>query len=313
MDEEKIRMLAKIAMESLDAIAKLASSSEESKAIATKAIDKIAKIDESFVEILPDKNQAELNKRLMSAVTRGSVTAVNKLLEQGADINVEDSYGTLLHRATKYGHYRCLDYLIGKNVLDLNAENSFQDTPVIIAARYGYLDCLEVLHEHGASSKGSKTSVMYEAVMQFKQDNNLLVNGFTSKYFQCLKYLVEQNHNIDELGYHGCTALLATARHGLFDLAKYLVENGANIHALDNDGNSALQLSVNHASKDVFKYFFGLGVDPLNINNEGDSLVDMLNTNSKDQEFLSIIDAVKEQKHLNGAISSDGKAPSLEF
>jgi serine/threonine protein kinase len=100
-----------------------------------------------------EKEQLPSSKKnfdIHSAVRRGDTAAVERFINQGADINAEDSYGgTPLHAAAMAGSQPMTDYLISKGA-EVNAEDDYGGTPLHRAARQGHRGVAEFLISKGA-------------------------------------------------------------------------------------------------------------------------------------------------------------------
>ena len=119
---------------------------------AQDVIDAVARGDDvNEVQFwLPDDN-GEGSTPLLTACTHGRTEVVQALLEHGANPHDEDfTYSTILY-ATVNG-YRDIIVLLLNAGVNINIGNGVSGfgTPLIIAAEYGHIDCLDLLLEQGA-------------------------------------------------------------------------------------------------------------------------------------------------------------------
>ena len=97
-----------------------------------------------------DKGQTGLHL----AARYGKLDVVKMYLKRGLDIHITDDKGyTALHRASGYGHTKVARFLLeqGSNPNWKGRSNLW--TPVSLAARYGHLDILKMLHQKGGDLK----------------------------------------------------------------------------------------------------------------------------------------------------------------
>ena len=81
------------------------------------------------------------------------------LIENGVCLNSRTQCGeTLLHIATKRGHYKICELFI-ENGMNVNKINSCSGTPIQIAARQGYYDICKLLIENGAELDSNDVEV----------------------------------------------------------------------------------------------------------------------------------------------------------
>ena len=118
---------------------------------AQDVIDAVARGDDvNEVQFwLPDDN-GEGSTPLLTACTHGRTEVVQALLEHGANPHDEDfTYSTILY-ATVNG-YRDIIVLLLNAGVNINVGNGeYWGTPLFIAARFGHIDCLDLLLEQGA-------------------------------------------------------------------------------------------------------------------------------------------------------------------
>ena len=88
---------------------------------------------------------------IFEAVKNDDLTAVQKCINNGVDVNATDEYGdTPLHIAVFYGYIGICELLL-KNKANVNAINKKGSTPLHIAELYGYIGICELLLDNGAN------------------------------------------------------------------------------------------------------------------------------------------------------------------
>ena len=71
------------------------------------------------------------------------------LIERGADVNAEQTYGTPIFKHARVGHYDICELLI-KHGADVNALDYMEQTPLFAAADGGHADIVKLFLENGA-------------------------------------------------------------------------------------------------------------------------------------------------------------------
>ena len=102
--------------------------------------------------------------QLINAARNNSLSALNRLIEAGVDINATNIYGeTALMEAARYGRSVVANRLIEAGA-DVNATNIYAETVLMEAARDGFLDLVNILIEAGAdvnaTDRFGKTALM---------------------------------------------------------------------------------------------------------------------------------------------------------
>ncbi|MCI5146631.1 MAG: ankyrin repeat domain-containing protein, partial [Candidatus Electrothrix sp. AR3] len=80
----------------------------------------------------------------------GNTAAVQALVEKGADLNAQNSYGdTPLMIAARYGYIDIIQVLLNKGA-DVDTKNKSDWTALMLAARYNHADIVQALLDKGA-------------------------------------------------------------------------------------------------------------------------------------------------------------------
>ena len=102
---------------------------------------------------IPDEHK---RAPLHVAASYGNVDLVEKLLESGANINWQDRKGRTPLYLTVVGNQKHIINLLVRHGCDINLPNVNQVTPLAFAAQKGYVSCVQVLLNLGASTDGSR-------------------------------------------------------------------------------------------------------------------------------------------------------------
>ena len=94
-----------------------------------------------------------LNEQVYYAAYNDHTEEVVRLLGEGAVPNWQNEYGwTVLHEACYYNYHQMLTILINSKHTNINIKGRDKDTPLHIACRKGYLECVRVLLGAGCDS-----------------------------------------------------------------------------------------------------------------------------------------------------------------
>lgn len=91
-----------------------------------------------------------MDRRLNEAVFRGDVEAIQKLIEEDANIikqTIEGSLHTILHLASRFGHVELVKEIVKLFPEMVSAENRDLETPLHEACREGRLEIVRILLE----------------------------------------------------------------------------------------------------------------------------------------------------------------------
>lgn len=121
------------------------------------------------------------------ASTRGHQNTLLLLLHAGADINAQtNDKNTALHLSCLNGHENCVKALLYysdhlKVRIDRNAQNKFGDTPLHMAAKWGFCEIIETLLEYGVRTEiENRTGQTALSLAHNSKILNLLQNAFVS-------------------------------------------------------------------------------------------------------------------------------------
>jgi ankyrin repeat protein len=143
-------------------------------------------------------NPSEVNKQLWMGAYYGHLDQVQSALAQGANPNFKGKGGF---------------------------------TPIVIAARNGYLEIVQYLMDHGAEMDKRDNS---------RKKSALLAAAFKSQN-EVAEYLLAHGADINAQAINGFTPLHDAAWVGDYQLVKLLVERGARTDIKNNDGQTALE------------------------------------------------------------------------
>ena len=154
------------------------------------------------------------------AIASSRLDFVIFLINNGADVNVLDSYGcNLLHYCARYDQYDIAKYLIETVKMDISKANSRDSTPLMWAAMFGSIPILKLYLAHDPNptrtTKGGWNALHY-SIKQGQQN--------------VLSYLVSINiFDIDAEIKSGTTALNLAINENLVDIIDILMSKGCSL------------------------------------------------------------------------------------
>jgi ankyrin repeat protein len=188
-----------------------------------------------------------LKKKFLLAVNEGQLAAVQRLLENGADIHESDNTGmTALHICAKQGNLGLLQYLVQQGA-DKDKVNLKGVTALHVAAEEGNTEMVQYLVQQGAD----KDKATGEGVTPL----HICAN---EGHLGVLQYLVQQGADKDKANINGSTPLYIAAGMGNMEVVHYLVQQGADLEKANNMGASPIHVAAGEGHVDVIEYFYDI-------------------------------------------------------
>ncbi|KAH7616281.1 putative serine/threonine-protein kinase drkA [Nannochloris sp. 'desiccata'] len=176
-----------------------------------------------------------LDLELLEAVRVNNIGKVERLVRNGANVNVADNEGhTALMEAAKEGYVDCVKLLL-KHGADVNYCDNHSCTALMLAVFNGDVNCLEVLVKHGA-----------DVNVADNHGNTALNWAASGGKVDYLEVLLKHGADVNVTNNDGKTALMEAASGGKVDYLEVLLKHGADVNAADNEGKTALMLSFLH-------------------------------------------------------------------
>ncbi len=175
-----------------------------------------------------------LNNLLLNASCEGSVEEVKKLLNEGADINVKNEFGTTpLELAVVSNNYD-----VAKLFLELgqNPNGEYLTT----ASANGYVKLVKLLLDFGANPDYSTCG-----------ENTALMSA--TAYPEIVKILIDHKANINARDNYNRTVLMWASIHGSPEVVELLCRLGVDIKQKDKEGNTALSEAQRKGRSEVIK------------------------------------------------------------
>lgn len=203
------------------------------------------------VTIAPSYNE-ESTKTLIAELNKGYRRAhpemIQKLLNEGADVNRKNQHGeTALMFAVYYQRLGMVqDVLNGGAMVDL--QNNKGQTALNAAVCKNRLDIVQYLLDKNAN-------ILI---------NNVLIDAVYQESLDMIELLLKRGANVNAQDENGRTALMVAVEKNHYNMAHFLLQSGAvdSINVQDKYGKTTLMLTLlNHHPYEIFKLLIENGAD----------------------------------------------------
>jgi ankyrin repeat protein len=208
------------------------------------------------------------------AVRTGDLTAVKRLLHDGANAKATNRYGvTPLSLAAEGGDAAMIDALVAAGA-DATASLSAGQTMLMIAARTGNPAAIRALVAHGARVNARENVLGETALIWAAAENHgdaiaALAQAGADVNLRSLElkfprrdYGDGKSGRFTVLPRGGWTPLMYAARQDAKQAIRALVAAHATVNAVDPDGTTALTFAIINAHYDTAAMLLELGADP---------------------------------------------------
>ncbi|MFF5396235.1 ankyrin repeat domain-containing protein [Peribacillus butanolivorans] len=190
------------------------------------------------------KEREGVNEQLIQAAERKETETISRLIEEGADINTQDSEGrTATMIATYNNDFETAKILITAGA-DVNIQDDMKNNPFLYAGAEGYLEILKLTINSGADLKITN-----------RYGGTALIPASEHGYVNVIKELLTNTDiDINHVNNLGWTALLEAIILSNGDekqqqTVQLLIDHGADVNIADHNNVTPLQ----HAHEKGFK------------------------------------------------------------
>ncbi|KAL4089847.1 hypothetical protein QTP88_024802 [Uroleucon formosanum] len=223
-------------------------------------LQSLEEVDEKLAESLINSDDqdifAENNKgqtALHLASARGFKHVVDILLDKGTGVCAKDLNGnTPLHLAVRNDDISVIHSLLCRQPQVACEQNHNGDTPMHIACRYGYLECVMKLMEHGATAD----------VVNENLDTPLLV-AIKEKHENVAIYLLHNEPgNLDIFNNEGNAPIHVAVQEGLLNVVETIINMGHGFEYPNDRGLYPLHIATRYGHVEIVRYLCIAGSDP---------------------------------------------------
>ena len=182
---------------------------------------------------LREPDTSMLTAELIHASGYGKLDQVEKLLNQGADVNAGDIYdGSALLTAASQGRYEIAELLINHGA-DVNAQNARYGTALQAAASRNHYKIAKLLLNAGADVNAC--GGFYGNALQAAASRN---------HYEIAELLLNHDADVNSRDKDCCNALHTAIGAQNYEMIKLLLNHGVNVNARDKIGESSLHYAV---------------------------------------------------------------------
>ncbi|XP_067668390.1 putative ankyrin repeat protein RF_0381 [Haliotis asinina] len=192
---------------------------------------------------------------VIEAAQHGHRDVVEFLVKKGADVTQVDDIGeNTLHWACEGGDLETVKLLLSLNIVDINSHGWRSRTPVMVAARYGSAQVVELL-----VTKGADVSLV-DGVK-----DNILHYACRGGDIETVKLVLSLNVvDINSRGQNSQTPVIVAAQGKHRDIVELLVTEGADVSLVDNSRTNILHWACLAGDLETVKLVLSLHAADIN-------------------------------------------------
>ncbi|MFP3033743.1 MAG: ankyrin repeat domain-containing protein [Wolbachia sp.] len=194
-----------------------------------------------------------LGQELISAAINGSVERVENLVDQGANVNIENEDGLMpLFLAVREGKFNVVKHLIDSKKADVKVSDNYGNTLLHWAAFNGRLKIVEYLIEKGADVNVKERNGFAPLHLAVQGGNNILFTlSAPNKHLKIVEYLIGKDADLEAIDNDERTPLHLAVEGSNFNTTRLLIEKGANVNAKEKNHWVPLYLAVKDGNLNI--------------------------------------------------------------
>ena len=197
------------------------------------------------------------------------------------------------------GNYTALKDMLSNEKIDINLQDTFGETPLIIAVEDGNENIIKLLLEHGADIHQTNQNHETALMTALSIDNINIIKLF----FDHGKSInLEHGKSINLENTYGYTPLMLAVSNGNEEAIKLLLDNGADINQLNQNGMTPLMLAVSNDNEEAMEMLLERGADINQPNQNGETPLMLAVSNDNEEAIQLLLDngANINQTNQNG-------------
>jgi ankyrin repeat protein len=216
-----------------------------------------------LIQFLPAQVKLQPKHAILQLAAAGKTqAALQALVEQGVDLNAQDTQGnTALYQAVKFGNSKAVTALILVGAA-LNIKNEAGRTALYLAAMQGKLGIAQQLIAHQAKLNISSL-----------QGNTALHKAARYGHLDVVQALINAKAKLNLKNHYGNSALHIAVRHGHHEIVQALIAAKAMLNRKNHYGNSALHNAIRYGQLEIAQSLLNHRADINLENNLGNSIL----------------------------------------
>ncbi|KAA0966347.1 hypothetical protein FQ087_08960 [Sporosarcina sp. ANT_H38] len=185
-----------------------------------------------------EKEENTLNKELLNAIELKDTKTVSKLINEGANLDVQDENGRTATMLATYNNDVATAKVLIKAGADVNIQDDKQNNPFLYAGAEGYLDILKLTIDAGA-----------DPTITNRYGGTAIIPASEHGYLDVIKELLTSTEiDVNHVNNLGWTALieaiiLNNGNKVQQETVQLLIDYGADVNIPDENNDTPLQLA----------------------------------------------------------------------
>ncbi|KAJ6504050.1 ankyrin repeat-containing domain protein [Mycena vulgaris] len=213
----------------------------------------------------------------------GYIEGVRRLLECGANINLQSDLGNPLRVASWWGHTEIVCLLL-ENGADVSVKSGEDENVLQVTVRRGHIEIVRLLLQSGvdvnaiggdhgsalqAASRQGHTEIMClllengaDVNTMGRKDGTALQAAARKGHTEIVHLLLEYGAQVNVTSGRYRPALQAASRYGHTEIVRLLLHSGADVNAIGEEDRSPLQAASQYGHTDIVRHLLENGADP---------------------------------------------------